>query len=947
MAEEPKQTVSHSESAAKPVAHARSEQKPEPKVQKTEPRPEKTESKSEKDAKNEKEAKSEQNSEKEQKHERSEKADKTETKPADAKSEAKNSSGPAKTNGFLHFQSKLRKKDGPLADKTIIMLNSGSKKKEFILRRTAELGVSIALVNRTLTWEKKYVDHFIQADTYNHAEVLEKLKHFIKEFPSDGAITFWEDDVPLLAKVCKKLRLIGPSLDCAEKARNKFAMRKAFEEAGIRTPKYALLNSQADLEKAIKEIGVPAVIKPVWGSDSEFVVKVETEDEARNVYAYEMKNAVPKFNPIFIYNQSNFIYEEYVEGIEVNVESLTQKTMTSVVAITDKLPMKEPFFIERGDLAPTRFESETQARIRDAVVAAIKAVGQKDGVSHTEVKVGKDGLCVIETAARMGGDYLWDWTKQVWNVDLVEQGLRIAFGLPMDFVRAEEPLCYLVGAYFIPEYSGVVSGIRFQKEVSEFSGLDTLFIPKKVGDTILVPPEGFENLGWVVTRGESHIDANRKLEEMQRNVAFNVLQFTPGSSVGQTKLKSFSKEAFASRVAILRGSRVEKIRLLQTENPPPLHIGVLCNLYENEEGKEDAKGDEKREEDARTEERKGEDAKAEEKREEASEYDAVEADLMSVGKNIQKALESKGHQVSFFDMNEYPLPFEKIMNSKVDLVFNVCERINGSSLLEPHAASFLDMLNIPYTGSNPATLALCIDKIRMKKLLSHHNIPTPRWDYAYNPDDEIDETLRYPLILKPANADNSIGITNESVVRNVEELRKQLAKVIGEGHPALIEEYIEGDEYDVSIVGNEDGVQVLPLSRSTFEQLPEGVWHIYPYEAKWGHGDENVYKNIKVERNAKIPQRLAALISEIAIDTYNILDCHDYARIEIRVDKDDNPYVIECNPNPSINDGDAVPGAAEYLGMSYADFIEYVLKLAIQRYKDQPPFHHLTTSSII
>jgi|GEM_PF-71754 len=819
-------------------------------------------------------------------------------------------------NGTQHFTSKLRNKDGPLADKTIIIVNSGSKKKEFILHRAAELGVSIVLVNKSLTWERKYIEHYLQADTYNHAEVVEKLKQFLKETKADGAITFWEDDVPLLAKICKKFKLIGPSIDTAEKARSKFAMRKAFQEQGIRTPKFMLLNTKEDLEKALAEIGVPAVIKPVWGSDSEFVVKVETEEEARNVYSYERKNAVPKFNPIFIYNQSNFIYEEFVDGVEVNVESLTQKGVTQVIAISDKQPMKEPFFIERGDVAPTRFERETQQRITDAVTGAIKAVGQTDGVSHTEVKVTKDGCCVIETAARMGGDYLWDWTKQVWNVDLVEQALRICAGLPINHQRAEQPLCYLMGSYFIPEQSGVVSRIRLQKPLSELSGLDTLFVYKKVGDMIMVPPEGFENLGWVVGRGTSHVDVQRKLEEIRENINFSVLKFSPGSSVGQTKRKNFSSEAFESRITILRNSKIEKLRLLQTENLPRLHIGILCNLYASEEDHDDLT------------------------------TKAVESDLTSVGKNIQKALESKGHKVTFFDMNEYPPPVQKIVESKVDLVFNVCERINGSSLLEPHAAAFLDMLNIPYSGSNPITLGICIDKIRMKKLLDFHEIPTPNWDYAYRYDEEIDPALRYPLIVKPANSDNSIGITNESVVRTEEELRKQLKKITEElGHPALIEEYIEGDEFDVSIIGNDENIQVLPLSKSTFEKLPDGVWHIYPYEAKWS--EEGVYQHIEVHRDPKIPQRLASLISEIALDTYNIFDCHDYGRVEIRVDKEGNPYVIELNPNPSINDGDAVPGAAEFLGLDYAGFVEYILKLAIQRYKDRPPYHHLTTSSVI
>jgi len=312
-------------------------------------------------------------------------------------------------------------------------------------------------------------------------------------------------------------------------------------------------------------------------------------------------------------------------------------------------------------------------------------------------------------------------------------------------------------------------------------------------------------------------------------------------------------------------------------------------------------------------------------------------------KNIQKALEGKGYKVTFFDMNESPLPIQKIQESDADIIFNVCERINNSSLLEPNAASLLDILQIPYTGSSPFTLALCIDKIKAKKLLSYNDIPTPEWDYIYSLDEGIDEDLKYPLIVKPANTDNSIGITNESVVTDEKELLRQLEKVIIEyKRPALVEEYIDGDEYDVTIIGNGDNLKVLPLSRSIFDDLPEGYWHIYPFQAKWAKdGEGTVYNKIRVERPAKVPKNLAELISEIAVDTYNILGCHDYGRVEIRTDQNSNPYVLELNPNPSINVNDSTVASAELIGLNYADFIEEIIKMAIKRYKEKPPYYHL------
>jgi len=253
-------------------------------------------------------------------------------------------------------------------------------------------------------------------------------------------------------------------------------------------------------------------------------------------------------------------------------------------------------------------------------------------------------------------------------------------------------------------------------------------------------------------------------------------------------------------------------------------------------------------------------------------------------------------------------------------------------------------MQIPYTGSNPFTLGLCIDKIRVKKLLAFHDIPTPRWDYAYAMDDAISDDLRYPLIVKPANTDNSIGITNNSVVTNTKELQRQMEEVIVQlGSPALVEEYIEGDEYDVSIIGNdEEDLKVLPLSRSIFTAMPEGYWHIYPFDAKWT--EEDAYERIVIDRPAKIPGRLASLISEVALDTYNILDCHDYGRVEIRTDAEGNPYVLELNPNPSISIGDCVPNCAKLLGMDYGDFLEEIMRMTIRRYKDRPPYYHLQTS---
>ncbi|HKX57419.1 MAG TPA: ATP-grasp domain-containing protein, partial [Xanthomonadales bacterium] len=291
---------------------------------------------------------------------------------------------------------------------------------------------------------------------------------------------------------------------------------------------------------------------------------------------------------------------------------------------------------------------------------------------------------------------------------------------------------------------------------------------------------------------------------------------------------------------------------------------------------------------------------------------------------------------------------QQIQRDKIAIVFNMCERLNHTGLLEPHAAALLDILQIPYTGSNPFTLGLCLDKIRVKKLLAFHHIPTPRWDYLYEASEQFDDEFPLPAIVKPANSDSSIGISNDSVVTTRQALLQRIDYVLHDlKRPALIEEFIPGDEYDVSILGNwEDQQRVLPLSRSVFTAMPEGYWPMYPYEAKF-LGSVVHKKNIEVQRPPKgVPGKLTALISEIALDAFNVVGCSDYGRAEVRIDAKGNPYVLEVNPNPSIGPTDCVPSVAALAGLDYGDFLEEILRLAIRRYKDKPPYYHLQMSTL-
>ena len=215
----------------------------------------------------------------------------------------------------------------------------------------------------------------------------------------------------------------------------------------------------------------------------------------------------------------------------------------------------------------------------------------------------------------------------------------------------------------------------------------------------------------------------------------------------------------------------------------------------------------------------------------------VEDDLTLTGNAVIKALKSFNHEVEFFDVNEKT--FEKLRRSNVEFAFNVCERFNGNSLFEPHVASMLELLNIPYTGSGPWALSLCMNKVRVKEILLQNGIPTPKYQVFYSRNKKLDPELKFPLIVKPAMMDNSIGINNDNVVYDEAGLRSKVGFINRTyGQPALVEEYIEGRDIDAGVLGNGNNIIALPLAEISYEEFPQNKNKIFSYEPKWDKGTD-------------------------------------------------------------------------------------------------------------
>ncbi len=315
----------------------------------------------------------------------------------------------------------------------------------------------------------------------------------------------------------------------------------------------------------------------------------------------------------------------------------------------------------------------------------------------------------------------------------------------------------------------------------------------------------------------------------------------------------------------------------------------------------------------------------------------IEEDMGDVATSVIGALSSYGHDVCFYDVNEKT--FEQLRKANVNAAFNVCERFNGNSFFEPHVAAMLELLGIPYTGSGPLTLALCMNKARVKEILTHYEIPTPKFQVFFSKNKRLDPEMKFPLIVKPVCMDNSLGISNNSIVKSEKELQNKVAYINRVyNQAALVEEFIEGRELAIGVLGNNGDAEVLPISEFMFYNLPHGTHDILSYDAKWDNKSEIFNKSIEV-CPAQLPKYIEAKLKKIALDIYKILEVKDYGRIDIRLAEDGTPYVLEMNPNPGISADNTIPKAAKSLGITYNEMINKIFNISLKRHNMLPQLY--------
>lgn len=299
--------------------------------------------------------------------------------------------------------------------------------------------------------------------------------------------------------------------------------------------------------------------------------------------------------------------------------------------------------------------------------------------------------------------------------------------------------------------------------------------------------------------------------------------------------------------------------------------------------------------------------------------------------DVSATLENMGHDVRPLGVKNDLNPIrEALEEHKPHIAFNLLEEFHSVAQYDQHVVSYLELMQQPYTGCNPRGLLLAHDKALCKKLLTFHRIPTPKFlEFPLDRIVKVPSRVTYPLLVKSVVDDASLGISQASIVHNEDKLKERV-RFIHEHikSDALVEEYIEGREFYVGVLGNHR-LQTLPVWELKFTKAPDDVPLIATRRVKW---DLKYQKKLGVKTDAAndLPPSVVSQFSRLSKRIYKILNLTGYARMDFRMSADGKIYVLEANPNPNLSYGEDLAESAETAGINYEDLLQRIMNLGLR-----------------
>jgi D-alanine-D-alanine ligase len=308
------------------------------------------------------------------------------------------------------------------------------------------------------------------------------------------------------------------------------------------------------------------------------------------------------------------------------------------------------------------------------------------------------------------------------------------------------------------------------------------------------------------------------------------------------------------------------------------------------------------------------------------------ADLRRMVRRMGRTLRSLGHSVTVIPLADNMWAFQRqLRRLHPDVVFNQYDDVVHGALYEMRVAALVQMMGLPLTGAGALALGLCRYKYMTSSLLQGAEINIPPDTRLIEKSSDIDRyRWHFPMIVQPAQEHSGIGLERDSVVRSKRALRDKVRHIIATyGQPALVQKFLPGREFNVGIVGGRR-LRVMPFAEVNYKELPPGIPPIMSYAAKFLENSVE-YQKTSVTCPAAVDADLARQISATALRAFRAVDGWGYGRVDIRLDENGTPRVLEVNCNASLEEGIALARCAEAAGISYPRLLQMILDAALER----------------
>jgi len=402
---------------------------------------------------------------------------------------------------------------------TVVFITAGLKGKRFVLERAAELGIKSVVLDHPDSWSQELVEQgviakFLPVDmTQSSEDVFKQSLAHIQNLGADGqtgavdaVTTFIELSVPLVARLCEAMGLPGFRPEAVDSARDKYRTRACLAAAGLPTPRNFLIKTVKDLDAAAAKVGFPAVLKPVSGAASLGVKKVESAEQLQVCFrevTEELSSLVVSSGALIQgdpnsntgVDASNIIdltllLEQYLDGVETDIDVVMSEGEWRYAAVSDNGPTLEPYFNETWAASPSLLPKDQQRALKELAVASVKALGFACGVFHVECKFTSSGPQLIEVNARMGGGQVRECNLMTWGVDLVEETLFIALGIPSRPPVPRAPIHPVAYCYMNSKKSGTMGSTQAMLNLASREGVVWAKPLVRSGDKVVGPGEG-------------------------------------------------------------------------------------------------------------------------------------------------------------------------------------------------------------------------------------------------------------------------------------------------------------------------------------------------------------------------------------------------------------------------------------------------------------------------